>query len=148
MRFPRSTHLLIHYLLAYLLPIISNDLTQMSSALLDSFISSDASMCSTMAFPPLGNSDVVVAVSIDFPTNSQRDALHRFIVSLMTILVLIGTVFVITFHGRITLNSVLLLLLLNFLRWFMLELIYVSLIESIRSSLTHLHGFQLLVLLP
>ena len=148
MRFPRSTHLLIHYLLAYLLPIISNDLTQMSSALLDSFISSDASMCSTMAFPPLGNSDVVVTVSIDFPTNSQRDALHRFIVSLMTILVLIGTVFVITFHGRITLNSVLLLLLRNFLRWFMLELIYVSLIESIRSSLTHLHGFQLLVLLP
>ena len=28
-----------------------------------------------MAFPPLGNSDhVVVSVSIDFPTNSQRDA--------------------------------------------------------------------------
>ena len=28
-----------------------------------------------MAFPPLGNSDHVVAsVSIDFPTNSQRDA--------------------------------------------------------------------------
>ena len=35
----------------------------------------DASICSTMAFPPLGNSDhVVVSVSIDFPTNSQRDA--------------------------------------------------------------------------
>ena len=32
-----------------------------------------------MAFPPLGNSDrVVVSVSIDFPTNSQRDApFHR-----------------------------------------------------------------------
>ena len=32
-----------------------------------------------MAFPPLGNSDhVVVSVSIDFPTNSQQDALfHR-----------------------------------------------------------------------
>ena len=28
-----------------------------------------------MAFPPLGNSDhVVVSVSIDFPSNSQRDA--------------------------------------------------------------------------
>ena len=27
-----------------------------------------------MAFPPLGNSDHVVSVSIDFPTNSQRDA--------------------------------------------------------------------------
>ena len=31
-----------------------------------------------MAFPPLGNSDHVVSVSIDFPTNSQQDALfHR-----------------------------------------------------------------------
>ena len=68
--------------------VISSDLTQMvnfptripdcdshSPALLDLFISSDASICSTMAFPPLGNSDhVVVSVSIDFPTNSQRDA--------------------------------------------------------------------------
>ena len=27
-----------------------------------------------MAFPPLGNSDVVVSVSIYFPLNSQRDA--------------------------------------------------------------------------
>ena len=67
---------------------ISNDLTQMvnfptrisdsdshSPALLDLFLSSDASICSTMAFPPLGNSDhVVVSVSIDFPTISQQDA--------------------------------------------------------------------------
>ena len=39
----------------------------------------DASICSTMAFLPLGNSDHIVAsVSIDFPSNSQRDALfHR-----------------------------------------------------------------------
>ena len=50
-----------------------------SPALLDLFLSSDANICSTMAFPPLGNSDhVVVSVSIDFPTNSQRDApFHR-----------------------------------------------------------------------
>ena len=48
-------------------------------ALLDLFLTSDASICSTMAFPPLGNSDhVVVSVSIDFPTNSQQDApFHR-----------------------------------------------------------------------
>ena len=66
---------------------ISNDLTQIvnfptwitdydshSPALLDLFISSDASICSTMAFPPLGNSDhVVVSVSIDFPINSKQD---------------------------------------------------------------------------
>ena len=67
---------------------ISNDLTQMvnfpiripdfdshSPALLGLFLSSDACICSTMVFPPLGNSDhVVVSVSIDFPTNSQQDA--------------------------------------------------------------------------
>ena len=71
---------------------ISNDLTQIvnfptripdcdshSPALLDLFLSSDASICSTMAFPPLGNSDhVVVSVSIDFPINSKQDTLfHR-----------------------------------------------------------------------
>ena len=67
---------------------ISNDLTQMvnfptrildcgshSPALLDLFLSSDASICSTMVFPLLGNFDhVVVSVSIYFPSNSQWDA--------------------------------------------------------------------------
>ena len=49
-----------------------------SPTLLDLFLSSDASICSTMAFPPLGNSDhVVVSVSIDFPSNSQWDALFH-----------------------------------------------------------------------
>ena len=64
---------------------ISNDLTWIpdcdsySPALLDLFLSSDASICSTTAFPPLGNSDhVVVSVSIDNFPNSQWDALfHR-----------------------------------------------------------------------
>ena len=71
---------------------ISNDLTQMvnfptripdcdshSPSLFYLFLSSDASICSTMAFPPLRNSDyVVVSVPIDFPTNSQQDApFHR-----------------------------------------------------------------------
>ena len=65
---------------------------QLTPALLDLFISSDASICSTMAFAPLGNSDhVVVSVSIDFPTNSQQDAPFH----CMTILVLIGVIFVI-----------------------------------------------------
>ena len=72
---------------------ISNDLTQMvnfptcipdcdshSPALLDLFPSSDASICSTMTFPPLENFDhVVVSVSIDFPSNSQRNALFHHI---------------------------------------------------------------------
>ena len=76
--------------LCYNFPI-SKDLTQMvnfptwipdcdshSPALLDLFLLSDASICSTMAFPPLRNSDhVVVSVSIDFSSNSQRDALFH-----------------------------------------------------------------------
>ena len=67
---------------------ISNDLTQMvnfltwipdydshSTAPLDLFLSSDASICSTMTFPPLGNSDhVVLSASMDFSSNSKRDA--------------------------------------------------------------------------
>ena len=66
---------------------ISNDLIRWLAFLLGSltyshnpvllhlFISSDASICSAMAFPPLENSDhVVVSVSIDFPTNSRQDA--------------------------------------------------------------------------
>ena len=40
------------------------------------------------------------------------------------------------------------LLLVTFLSKFRLELIYISLTENIGLSLTHLHGFQLLVLLP
>ena len=71
---------------------ISNDLTQIvnfptripdcdshSPALLDLFLSSDASICSAMAFSPLGNSGhVVVSVTIDFPINSKQDApFHR-----------------------------------------------------------------------
>ena len=55
------------------------DCDSQSPALLDLFISSDASICFTMAFPPLGNSDhVVVSVSIDFPINSKQDTpFHR-----------------------------------------------------------------------
>ena len=51
------------------------------------------------------------------------------------------------FHGRISLNSVLLLLLVNFVSELKLELMHISLMENIRSSLTPLHVFQVLVLL-
>ena len=51
-------------------------------------------------------------------------------------------------HGRISLNSVLLLLLVNFVSGFRLKLRYISLIVSIRSGLIHFHGFQRLVQLP
>ena len=61
------------------LPTGIPDCDSHSPALLDFFLSSDASICSTMTFSPLKNSDhVVVSVSIDFPTNSQQDApFHR-----------------------------------------------------------------------
>ena len=39
---------------------------------LDLFLSSDASNCSTIAFPPLGNSDpVVVSVSFDLKKETE-----------------------------------------------------------------------------
>ena len=44
-----------------------------SPALLHLCLSSDTSICSTMALPPLENSDHVVSVSIDFPINSKQD---------------------------------------------------------------------------
>ena len=142
---------------------ISNNLTQMvkfstripvcdshSPALLDFFLSSDASICSTMTFPPFRISDhVVVSVSIDFPTNSKRDApfyritydyscadrdgLHDHFRDVL-------------WDDIFKLNAP--ALLVNFVSGFRLELMYISLIVSIRSNLTHLHGFQLLVLLP
>ena len=132
---------------------ISNDLTQMvnfptripdcdshSPALLDLFISSDASICSTMAFPSLGNSDNVVSVAIEFLSNWKwhtpfyciaYDYSHVDWDSLCD-------------HLK---NSVLLLLLVNFSSGFRLKLMYICFIISIRSYLTHLHGFQLFVLL-
>ena len=49
-------------------PILDCD--SYSPALLDFFLSSDASICPTIAFPALRNSDhVVVSVSINFPSN-------------------------------------------------------------------------------
>ena len=70
---------------------ISNNLTQMvnfptsipdcdshSPPLMDLFLSPDPSICSTMALPPLGNSNHVnVSISIDFLSYSQHDALFH-----------------------------------------------------------------------
>ena len=103
-----------------------------SPALLDLFLSSDASICSTMVLPPLGNSDhLVVSVSIDFPSNSQRDApFHRIAYDYSRA----------DWDGfRDHLTDV---------PWEDIFMMFISLTENIRSSLTYLHGFQLLVLLP
>ena len=56
-------------------PIWITECDSHGSALLDLFLTSDASICSAMVFPLLGNSDhVVVSVSIDFPSNCQQYA--------------------------------------------------------------------------
>ena len=95
---------------------------------------------------------ILIMFLSEFPLifHETQNGMYYFITLLMTILMLIRMVFVMIwemFHGRISLNSVLLLLLVNFVIGFGLELMYISLIVSIRSNLTHLHGFQQLVLL-
>ena len=74
-----------------------------SPALLDLFISSDASICSTMAFSPLGNSLWEI----------------HFIV-LHSIFMLIDTIFINHLRdvpGNISISLVLWLLLVNFVEW-------------------------------
>ena len=136
--------------------LISNDLTQIinfptwisdcssdNPALLDLFVYSDA-----LAFPPLWNSDhVVVWVSIEFPSNLKRDVPFHHIIYDYSRADWDG----LCDHLRdAPWNDILMLLLLivNFASGFMLELMYISLIVSIRLSLILLHGFLLLALLP
>ena len=105
-------------------------------------------ICSSMTFPPMGNSDLFVAsVSIDFPTNSQQDApFHRIVYDyshadwdgLHDHLRDVPWEDIFKLGASAAASE--------FCEW--LELMYISLIENIRSSLTHLHGFQLLLLLP
>ena len=121
-----------------------------SPALLDFFLSSDASICSIMAFPPLGNSDRVVASdSIDFSSNSQWDALFHCITydysradwdSLCNHLRDNPWEDIFKFGASAAASE--------FCEWFQVVIDVYILIDSIRSSITHLHGFQLLVLLP
>ena len=127
---------------------LSNDLTQMvsfptqipdydshSPALLDSFISSDASICSIMAFPPLGNSDhVVVSVSLDFPsfTMGLPNSLHFLWLFSCWLGLSLWSLERWSMGGYLQTHSVLLLLLVIFVSRFRLELMYISLTKSIR----------------
>ena len=62
-------------LLRWLTFLLRSQTVILSPALLDLFFSSDTSICSAMAFPPLGNSDqVIVSVSIHFQSYSLWDA--------------------------------------------------------------------------
>ena len=99
-----------------------------SPALLNLFLSSDASICSTIAFPPLGNSDhAVVSVFINFPLNSQRDALFHCIAY---------------DYSRADWND-----LRDHFRYVPWEHVF-KLGASAAASELHLHEFLLLVLLP
>ena len=127
-------------------PTRISDCRFLSPALLDLFLSSDASICFTMAFPSLENfSHLVVSVSIDFPINSKQDTpFHRLAYDYSRA----------DWDGlcdhlrdvawRISLNSVPLLLLVNFVSGFRLELTYVSgqtsLISMVFSSLCCCHS--------
>ena len=88
----------------------------------------------------LGNSDHVnVSVSIYFPSNSQQDVLFHHIA--FTILILNGTVFLIIwemFHERMSLKSLLLLLVLYYVSRFRLEL-SLSLIVSLSLNVSIPH---------
>ena len=94
---------------------------------------------------PLENSaHVVVSVSIEFPINSKQDALFHCMAYNYCCTDLNGLVDHLRdvpwediFKFSASLNS-----------GFRLELMYILLIVSIRSNLTHLLGFQQLVLLP
>ena len=117
------------------------------SALLDFFLSSGASICSTLTFPPLGNFDhVVVSVSFDFSSYSHWDALfHCISYGFM----LIRMVFVIIwkmFHGRISLNFAS-PAASELCEWVQVG-IYIYIPHwNYQVKSTHLHDFQLLVLL-
>ena len=106
---------------------------------------------STMVSPPLGNSDhVVVSVFNDFPSNSpKQNALFHHIAYDYSCADWDGLCdHLRMFHGRVSLNSSLLLLLVIIVSEFRLEFMDISLIVIIRSSLTHLYGFQLYMLVP
>ena len=123
-----------------------------NSAVLDLFVSSDASLSSTMAFPPLGNSDhVAVLVSIDFPSNSTLNAPFHHIADDYSCADWGGLhdhLRDIPWEDIFNLRASDAALLLNFVSGFRLVLKYISFIVNIMSSITHLHGFQLFVLLP
>ena len=103
-----------------------------------------------MAFPSLGNSDhVVVSVSIDFPSNSQRDAPFYCIAYDYTCADWNGlcdhlrdvpweNIFQLDASAAAS----------EFCEWVQVGIDLYNLIENIRSNLTLLHCFQLLVLLP
>ena len=133
---------------------ISNGLTQLvyfptgilecdshSLALMDLLLCFNASIFFCKGFPSFGKFWSCCFLSFHWLSVKLR---MRCSVSSQTILMLIGTVFVMIwemFHVKISLSLLPLLLLVNFVSGLSLELMYISLIVSISCSLTHLCGF-------
>ena len=70
----RPDELCYNFSITNYLTYIINFQLDSQSCLLDLFVSSDASIYSTMASPPLGSSDhIIISVSVDFPINSKQD---------------------------------------------------------------------------
>ena len=96
-----------------------------------------------MAFPPFGNSDVVVSVSIDLPINSKQDTpFHRVAYDFSCADwdglrdhlrdVPWEDIFKLSTSAAAS----------DFCEWVQVGIVYISLIVSITSNLTHLHVFS------
>ena len=102
-----------------------------------------------MAFPPLGNSDDVVYFPVDFPANSQKHALFHCIAygySHADLDDLCDHLRDIPWEDIFKLDAT--AATSDFCEWIQFRIDYIALMVSNRSSFTHLHGFQLLLLLP
>ena len=129
-----------------------NDLTQMtkfltqipdcdchSSTLFGLFISSDAILCSTMFYnPSIEKFWSCCFLSFFWLSVKLKAGCPISFHSFLLFLCWLGRLFD---YLRISLNSVLLLLLVNFVSGFKLELMYISLIISERSNFTHFSCF-------
>ena len=96
---------------------------------------------STMVFPPLFISLILLLSQFPLTFNEIHNRMPCFIAGLFLCWLGQSSWSFERFHWSVSLNSLLLPLLMNFVSWFRLELLYISLIENIRSSLTHLCGF-------
>ena len=119
-----------------------------SSALLNLFISCDASICSTVGSPPLVNFDHIVAsFPIDCTSNSKGNApLHCTVYLFADWASLLDHLRDV--HSRTSLKLVLRLTGLNCVSGSSSKLIYISFVLTIRSRLIQHHSFEQLVLLP
>ena len=114
-----------------------------SPPLFDLFISSDACICSTMAFPTLANFDHdVVSVCINFPSNSKGHAPFHWLFVCWEM-----------FHARVFLNLVLLLqLLVHFVSWFSFEsgpnYIPVVVLKKCESELSYILAWYVYIIFP